>query len=459
MDACLLWTGGEAIKFALTLMSCTSGTLYSRLFVGIRDSSPDLLLALPPALVYVTRNYFNKLNVRIWIRVTTTFMGLLGVSMPRFLDTVTGDFVWKNGPQDFPYAILSHTWRSESKGGEQTYAEVCAMQNEIYAEVRKQRELYIASIQEIRTIGATRPSRIGYTPRRFSRSSLNAPKRLWTIFAHPELSKKVLAACRYARQAGYWLLWIDACCIDKSSSAEFSEAINSMYDWYRLADVCYVYLADVPHGQDPTRENSRFRRSRWHTRGWTLQELIAPERVEFLTRTWTYLGTKMGMAATLEEITGIDFDVLTGRVTDLDTISIAKRMSWAARRDTTYVEDQAYCLMGLFCVNMPPIYGEDSNAFLRLQKEIVNGIPDQSIFAWGESCTLRSSREGTPGERWTSTFAFFAEAPFGFAPARDITHWRSRTLHPASTGDRRTYRRCTVSSLRKAPVSNCSALI
>lgn len=398
------------------------GTIYSLLFAGIRDPSTDLLLlALPAALVYPTLSQqIRPFKVRVCNQAGTIFTGLSGLSMPRFLDTVTGDFVWKNGPQDFPYAILSHTWRLESKGGEQSYAEVCAIQNEVYAEVWKQRKLSVAVVQEIRTIGATRPSALGYAPRRTSRSSFKAPTRLWTIFAHPKLSKKVLAACRHARRAGYWLLWIDACCIDKSSSAELSEAINSMYDWYRLADVCYVYLADVPHGQDPTRKNSRFRRSRWHTRGWTLQELIAPERVEFLTRTWTYLGTKMGLATTLEEITGIDFDVLAGRVTDLDTISIAKRMSWAARRDTTHVEDQAYCLMGLFCVNMPPIYGEESNAFLRLQKEIVNGIPDQSIFAWGESCTLRSSREGAPGEWWTSSPALLADAPFSFAPARDI---------------------------------------
>ncbi|OJT04045.1 hypothetical protein TRAPUB_5281 [Trametes pubescens] len=128
----------------------------------------------------------------------------------------------------------------------------------------------------------------------------------------------------------------------------------------------------------------------------------------------------MGLVTTLEEITGVNFDILAGRVTDLDTISIAKRMSWAAHQETTYVEDQAYCLMGLFCVNMPPLYSEESNAFLRLQEEIVKGIPDQSVFAWGESCTLRSSREGTPGQWWTSSPALFAEAPFVFAPARDI---------------------------------------
>lgn len=92
--------------------------------------------------------------------------------MPRFLDTVTGDSVWKNGPQDFPYAILSHTWRSESKGGEQSYAEICAIQNEVYAEARKQRKLSVAVVQEIQTIGATQPSAIGYVPRRTSRSSI-----------------------------------------------------------------------------------------------------------------------------------------------------------------------------------------------------------------------------------------------------------------------------------------------
>ncbi|EIW56347.1 uncharacterized protein TRAVEDRAFT_86320, partial [Trametes versicolor FP-101664 SS1] len=193
---------------------------------------------------------------------------------------------------------------------------------------------------------------------------------------------KIKGACEVARKAGYRLLWNDTCCIDKSSSAELSEAINSMYEWYRLADICYVYLSDVPDTDVPSCSSSSFGMSRWHTRGWTLQELIAPRRAVFLTQTWRFIGTKLGLASILEDVTGIDFDVLTGRAT-LDSIAIARRMSWAAKRRTTRVEDQAYSLMGIFGVHMPTIYGEGHNAFLRLQEEVMRTIPDQSIFAWG----------------------------------------------------------------------------
>ncbi|EIW51963.1 uncharacterized protein TRAVEDRAFT_86971, partial [Trametes versicolor FP-101664 SS1] len=191
-------------------------------------------------------------------------------------------------------------------------------------------------------------------------------------------SRKIRHFCRVARDAGFWLAWNDACCIDKSSSAELSEAINSMYELYRLSDMCYVYLADViDHPGGP----QGFRRSKWHRRGWTLQELIAPERIVFLTKTWSVLGTKMSLAKSLVEITGVDFDILVGGA-PLDSVSVARRMSWAADRDTTRVEDRAYSLLGIFGLHMSPIYGEGENAFLRLQEEIIRTIPDQSIFAW-----------------------------------------------------------------------------
>ncbi|EIW58294.1 uncharacterized protein TRAVEDRAFT_82962, partial [Trametes versicolor FP-101664 SS1] len=192
---------------------------------------------------------------------------------------------------------------------------------------------------------------------------------------------KIKAACQVAREDGFLLLWIDTCCIDKSSSTELSEAINSMFEWYELADICYAYLADVPGDDDPTQAVSLFWQSRWHTRGWTLQELIAPTRVVFLTRSWGFLGTKAGLASTLEKITGVDFSILTGHAT-VHSASVARRMSWAACRETTRIEDRAYSLLGIFGMHMSPIYGEGENAFLRLQEEIVKTIPDHSIFAW-----------------------------------------------------------------------------
>lgn len=301
--------------------------------------------------------------------------------MPRFLDTFTGQFIWIDDAGKVPYAILSHTWRPDEEGGEQSYEDVRRLQ---------------AAVAVLETRGGER-----------SLTSGDASSSSLTILSHPDLSPKIKGLCRIAREAGYRLVWIDSCCIDKASSAELSEAINSMFEWYSEADVCYAYLADVPDDEDPRLLDSVFRESRWHRRGWTLQELIAPERVIFLSCTWRFLGTKTGLASTLEQITNVDFAILTGRTT-LTSISVAKRMSWAATRWTTRVEDRAYSLLGLFGVHMSPIYGEGANAFLRLQEEIIKTIPDQSIFAWGRTCTLLSldkARFSVPGSHLPSLLA------------------------------------------------------
>ncbi|EIW61091.1 uncharacterized protein TRAVEDRAFT_86691, partial [Trametes versicolor FP-101664 SS1] len=193
---------------------------------------------------------------------------------------------------------------------------------------------------------------------------------------------KIKAICKVARDAGYKLVWIDSACIDKSSSAELAEAINSMFELYRLADVCYVYLVDVPDSkEDPEHHTSMFQHSRWHGRGWTLQELLAPKEVVFLTASWTFLGTKCSLVHALTLATNIDSNILLGRA-PLSSASVARGMSWAASRETTRIEDEAYSLLGIFGVHMSPIYGEGRNAFLRLQEEIIKTIPDQSIFAW-----------------------------------------------------------------------------
>ncbi|KAJ8481684.1 hypothetical protein ONZ51_g5844 [Trametes cubensis] len=196
------------------------------------------------------------------------------------------------------------------------------------------------------------------------------------------VSAKIRNCCIFAERAGYEWVWIDTCCIDHQSSAELSEAINSMYAWYADADVCYAYLYDVGDDGDPSAPDSSFRRSRWFERGWTLQELIAPARVVFLTQTWRTLGSKYMLAAVVEQITAIQQEILTGE-RPLSSVSVAQRMSWAAKRKTTRVEDRAYSLLGIFGINMPTIYGEGPRAFVRLQEEILRRIPDQSIFAWG----------------------------------------------------------------------------
>ncbi|KAL2150905.1 hypothetical protein VTH82DRAFT_6003 [Thermothelomyces myriococcoides] len=196
---------------------------------------------------------------------------------------------------------------------------------------------------------------------------------------------KIDYACRQAIKDGYRYVWVDTCCIDKRSSAELSEAINSMFDWYQKAAVCYAYLEDV-HFDDYT-EGYRtwkdlFHNSRWFTRGWTLQELLAPRRVVFYANGWRLLGTKTSLVKHVIKATGIDEVILIDPKL-IHNASVAKRMAWAANRSTSRIEDQAYSLLGIFGVNMPIMYGEGSKAFLRLQEEIIKRSDDQSIFAWG----------------------------------------------------------------------------
>jgi hypothetical protein len=177
--------------------------------------------------------------------------------------------------------------------------------------------------------------------------------------------------------------WVDTCCIDKSNSTELSEAINSMFMWYEKAKVCYVYLADVGK-HDSYDKRGEISRSRWFTRGWTLQELLAPRRVEFYDANWEALGTRSSLADIISDLTGIDVEVLDHDLYNFNPNekSIAARMSWASNRQTTRVEDMAYCLLGIFGVNMPLLYGEGEKAFVRLQEEILKISLDLSILAW-----------------------------------------------------------------------------
>ena len=258
------------------------------------------------------------------------------------LNTVTAQLRQFASSRDVQYAIVSHVWQASPK--EQTFHEVRDIPRR--CEERK-------AAGEI------------VDPRSF-------------------LSAKLRACCRVAQRAGYEWIWVDTCCIDHNSSAELSEAINSMFMWYADAQVCYAYLHDVGDDEDPSSRGSAFRRSVWHSRGWTLQELLAPACVIFLSRTWRTLGSKYSLALALVEVTGIRHDILTRAQSNwLEKASVAERMSWAAHRRTTRVEDRAYSLMGIFGINMPTIYGEGPRAFIRLQEEILRRIPDQSIFAWG----------------------------------------------------------------------------
>ena len=194
--------------------------------------------------------------------------------------------------------------------------------------------------------------------------------------------KKIRDCCQLAVGNGIEWAWIDTCCIDKTSSMELSEAINSMFAWYENALLCYALLEDA-------QVSGRLDLCRWFTRGWTLQELLAPRVVQFFDADLEYLGDRFTLCDQLELITRIPRKFLTnGPMLDghmrapLAAASVAQRMCWAATRTTKRTEDMAYCLLGLFGINMPLLYGEGSRAFKRLQEHIIASSQDESIFAW-----------------------------------------------------------------------------
>lgn len=234
------------------------------------------------------------------------------------------------------YAILSHTW----VGGQEV------------------------TFQEMRSCGGQSPP--ASLPRKSGWQKID-----WT--------------CRQAERDGLDYAWVDTCCIDKSSSAELSEAINSMFRWYERAAVCYALLADLePAPPERLLEGAleaSIRHCRWFTRSWTLQELIAPRHIKFYGRGWRFCFTKETASAALARITGIGVDILE-HTRDLSAVSVAQKMSWAASRRSTRIEDAAYSLLGIFGINMPLLYGEEERAFLRLQVEIISSCPDHTILAW-----------------------------------------------------------------------------
>ncbi|CAJ2512256.1 Uu.00g052710.m01.CDS01 [Anthostomella pinea] len=189
-------------------------------------------------------------------------------------------------------------------------------------------------------------------------------------------------------------VWVDTCCIDKSSSAELSEAINSMFRWYTDAAVCYAYLSDFPDRERIAKlhpeadgphikrlQSTSFARCRWFERGWTLQELLAPDTVKCYDSDWNLYGTKTTLEEKISRVTRIPVGVLR-KSTPLHQVMIARKMSWTANRKTTRLEDTAYCLMGIFDINMALLYGEGVKAFIRLQEEICKQSSDLSLFAW-----------------------------------------------------------------------------
>ena len=222
--------------------------------------------------------------------------------------------------------------------------------------------------------------------------------------------RKIARCCVLAARQGYGYLWVDTCCIDKTSSAELTESINSMYRWYQDSHICYVYLADFVLEKAKHKEGVEFRQSRWFRRGWTLQELLAPKHVVFYDAEWMEIGSKSVLQSLLTHICGIS----TRHLSHPKEASVAAKMSWASGRGTTREEDVAYSLLGLFEINMPLIYGEGENAFFRLQREIIQSSSDESIFAWTD--------------RELEYSGLLARSPECFRGSSDIVPIRLKTL-------------------------------
>ena len=226
---------------------------------------------------------------------------------------------------------------------------------------------------------------------------------------------KIWEACGQAIKDGYKYLWVDTICINKASSSELSEAINSMFNWYRDSAVCYAYLSDLP--------DVVLSESHWFTRGWTLQEMIAPKEIHFFDKDWVFQGSKADLLDQLHRISGVDPMALQGG--NLRLISVARKMSWSSKRKTTRPEDTAYSLLGLFGISMPMLYGEGERAFIRLQEEIVKEYDDETIFAWKSS---------TPGPY----AGLFARSPNDFAHSANLVPCQStdRQVEPISVSSR-----------------------
>lgn len=226
--------------------------------------------------------------------------------------------------------------------------------------------------------------------------------------------QKIITFCRQAAADGLEYAWADTGCIDKENEVELSFAINSMFRWYQKSAVCYVYLADVPRNVNLADPNSAFVKSRWFTRGWTLQELIAPKSVVFFAADWHYLSTKAALKHIIADVTGVDLRVLeTG---DASTASVSTKLSWVKSRKTTLAEDRAYCLLGIFDIFMPLMYGEKEAAFRRMLDEIASRENDQTIFSW--------AGDGRP-------CGMIAPSPAHFVPSRDASTVIKTVRNPA----------------------------
>ncbi|KAK1470947.1 HET domain-containing protein [Colletotrichum tamarilloi] len=239
---------------------------------------------------------------------------------------------------------------------------------------------------------------------------------------------KIEKTCTEALRIGIAYAWIDTCCVDKRNLTELTEAINSMFKWYAEAEICFAYLSDVDSGGDLTK-------SVWFTRGWTLQELIAPGRMEFYDKHWSTIGSRVDLSQQIQLRTSINAEILrhdssTRRSIQslLAGIPVGRRMSWAADRRAKKEEDRAYSLLGIFGVSMPLLYGEGDRAFLRFQEEIIKETNDMSLFAWCDSTV--TSTDGSAEFRGILT-----TTPDHFRDRRDLTSLSDLRRGPEFTAD------------------------
>ncbi|KAI0649791.1 hypothetical protein C8Q79DRAFT_348319 [Trametes meyenii] len=270
----------------------------------------------------------------------------------RLLNTRSGAFLWVDQVADVSYAIISHV---AVEGSDQSYQDILRIQNSAALAYPEDR-----------------------TAQRYPQNN--------TVLSDAGVSPTIRRACQLADNAGYEYLWMSACCVDRTDDTELADALNNMWDWHSHASLCYAYLADVfPVNEDRVMSASglnQFRQSEWHKDPWTLLALGAPPKVVFLAQDWSVLGTKASLAVAIEEVTGIDKEVLRGEK-GMHDASVARRMWWASkRRQPLAEEDFSYSLLGLFNVRMPISHGEGPHAFSRLQEEILHNTDDQSILAW-----------------------------------------------------------------------------
>ncbi|KAF3004593.1 hypothetical protein E8E14_006516 [Neopestalotiopsis sp. 37M] len=273
------------------------------------------------------------------------------IDTKRFLDQDDDFLVDKERIGDKPYAILSHTWGRQMKEGTSSWG-------------GEDDEILFADV--------------GHKD---------------TSEKKPDAWRKIEKACQAAQKQGCDYLWVDTCCFNKESSAELDESINAMFAWYQQSKVCLVYLADFQVDSVDEQGKAELKKCRWFQRGWTLQELIAPETVEFYNQDWKKVGSRIDLVDILHEITEIDRDALTGERSCL-SFTVAERMKWAAHRETKRPEDRAYSLLGLFGVQMSLIYGVGGKAaFRRLQVEIIQNTTDMTVFAWSPDKDTKETSE------------------------------------------------------------------